>query len=121
MWWAKRRKRKESNLFSLRDKHQRYYQTATHQRWRLAVLARDPLCVKCLQDNVLEPSVVADHVQSLTLRWDLRSSIDNGQGYCERCHNSKSNVERLQYGQWERQRIIENTMNDLNDIVPTRN
>lgn len=93
MWWIKRKK-KEVDPFSLRDKHQRYYQTSTHQRWRLAILNRDPICVECEKQGIIEPATVADHMESLTNRWDLRSSIENGQGLCVRHHNSKSIVEK---------------------------
>jgi 5-methylcytosine-specific restriction endonuclease McrA len=115
MWWVKRKKI-ETNPFSLRDKHQRYYQTSTHQRWRLAILNRDPLCVKCLENNVLEPSIVADHKDSLTTRWDLRSSIENGQGLCARCHNIKSAVERGDYIKHEQLREIDKNMSNLNSF-----
>ncbi|MBL0220063.1 MAG: HNH endonuclease [Myxococcales bacterium] len=61
---------------------------ARHRRWRLAVLARDPLCRRC----ELEASTVADHVVPLAYGggWEL----ENGQGLCRACHAAKTAGER---------------------------
>jgi len=53
-----------------------------HRRWRAAVLARDPQCVRCGAT-----SMVADHRTPLRQGGDW--SLENGQGLCDRCHNRK--------------------------------
>lgn len=58
-----------------------------HQRWRKMVLNRQPQCVACGA-----PATVADHVVPLSQGggWE----IENGQGMCVPCHNSKTARER---------------------------
>jgi 5-methylcytosine-specific restriction enzyme A len=115
MWWFKKKK-KERNPYSLRDKHQHYYQSLTHKRWRALVLANYPLCVQCELEGRLEPATVADHIQSVTTHWHLRASVDNGQGLCDRCHNIKSNQERNEYRLYGQQQEITDKMNQLNNF-----
>jgi len=112
----KPKKKKDDSIFTLRDKHQRYYQTSMHRRWRLLVLAEHPCCTECLKYSRVEPSTVADHIESLTLAWDKRNWLSNGTGLCDVCHNKKSNQERYQYRKKEREKIINDRMNDLNDV-----
>jgi 5-methylcytosine-specific restriction protein A len=59
-----------------------------HQRWRAAVLARDPWCVACLARGVYTESTVADHI--VALRRGGGFDLENGQGLCSRCHGVKS-------------------------------
>jgi len=109
MWWLKKKK-KESNPFSLRDKHQRYYQSRTHKRWRELVLANYPLCVRCEREGRLEPATIADHVESLTIAWHKRADVGNGVGLCFICHNKKSNQERYDYHLYEQRKLVDNKM-----------
>ena len=61
---------------------------ARHRKWRILVLARDPLCRGC--EGAL--STDADHVVPLAMggSWDLR----NGQGLCKACHGWKTAKEQ---------------------------
>ncbi len=66
---------------------QRQYDSAKHRTWwRKAVLAEHPTC------PCGAPATVADHIVSLKRggEWGL----DNGQGLCLRCHQSKRGRER---------------------------
>jgi 5-methylcytosine-specific restriction enzyme A len=63
------------------------YNTAGHQRFRSAVLARDPICVLC--DIAI--STVADHHplerRELVTRGLNPDDPDRGRGVCKRCHD----------------------------------
>lgn len=65
----------------------RPYDKAQHRRWRLLVLARDPVCRACKR----ELSTDADHIVPLDQggTW----AMDNGQGLCPRCHGQKTRRE----------------------------
>lgn len=68
----------------------------THQKLRLVVLARDPLCKLCRYFRPgmpANPSTHADHIDPATRgREDL--TIDDYQGACEYC-NSRKRDQRL--------------------------
>lgn len=59
-----------------------------HRQWRLAILARDPLCVVCLAAGRVTPSTVADHVVALRDGGGWEAS--NGAGLCRDCHAVKT-------------------------------
>ena len=63
-----------------------------HEKWRLLILHRDPLCKIAHFCGGLAPSTVADHVIPIRDGGD-RFSLDNGQGSCESCHNWKRSME----------------------------
>ena len=63
-----------------------------HQVWRGVILSRNPVCVMCLERNVVTPAVVADHIKPLNQGGDW--SLENGQGLCLSHHNAKAGVER---------------------------
>jgi 5-methylcytosine-specific restriction enzyme A len=60
-----------------------------HQRWRLMILNRDPICRKCNR----EASTEADHI--ISLRKGGVSSMENGQGLCKSCHSEKTRNEMI--------------------------
>jgi 5-methylcytosine-specific restriction protein A len=65
------------------------YNTTGWRKLRHQVLQTYPVCVTCKQ----KPSTVADHITPVRLGgafWD----INNIQGLCAACHNSKSAKER---------------------------
>jgi 5-methylcytosine-specific restriction enzyme A len=80
---------------------QRGYTSGGHQRFRTAVLARDPLCVVCRKAW----STVADHHP--VSRRDLVTAGDNpndparGRGLCHRCHSIET--AKHQPGGWANQ------------------
>jgi 5-methylcytosine-specific restriction enzyme A len=59
-----------------------------HAKWRLLILARDPLCKIGHFCKGEAPSTVADHIIPLSQGGDW--SMDNGQGACERDHDWKT-------------------------------
>src|SRR5689334_22894873 len=106
MWWIKRKqKAKDDSIFTLRDKHQRFYQTKEWQRLRLHKLAIDPCCEIYALSGMTVPATIVDHIQSLTLRYDLGLEIDNLQSLDEICHNKKSRQEQIEYKRMERERM----------------
>jgi 5-methylcytosine-specific restriction enzyme A len=65
------------------------YNTVAWRKLRSQVLREYPVCNNCNR----MPSTVADHIKPIRFGgyfWD----INNLQGLCERCHNSKSAKER---------------------------
>jgi 5-methylcytosine-specific restriction enzyme A len=67
-----------------------------HRRWRIMVLARDRLCVLCYARKRIATATVADHRVPLPRPnwWDGDWSIENGQGLCLPCHNTKTRGEQ---------------------------
>ena len=53
-----------------------------HQKWRLLILARDPICKICNR----EPSAEADHIDGD----NTNLAESNGQGLCKLCHGIKT-------------------------------
>lgn len=95
-----------------------------HEKWRLLILHRDPLCKIAKICKGEAPSTIADHVIPLRSTWakltpDQRERVrqffcagyyglvdpeaalkqylwaeENGQGACQACHNWKTRMER---------------------------
>lgn len=57
-----------------------------HQRWRKAVLRRDPICVDCLAAGRATPATDADHIDGNP----FNRALDNGRGLCRTCHNRRT-------------------------------
>lgn len=66
---------------------------AKHRKWRKRVLAKDPLCVHCLPDGRVTPSIIADHIVPIR-DGGARFDLNNGQGLCQTHHNRKTARER---------------------------
>lgn len=80
---------------------ERGYNSVGHQRFRTAVLDRDPICVECQ----LAASTVADHYPHsrrdlIVMRLDPNDPA-RGRGVCKRCHDRST--ARLQPGGWHAQ------------------
>lgn len=58
---------------------------ANHQRWRLMVLARCPMCI---WPGCTAPATEADHIIPLSKGGSW--ALDNGQGMCKRHHARKT-------------------------------
>ena len=73
---------------------------------RPMVLARDPLCVICIQTGELRPmvSTVVDHIKAFAtaattaLAWDLFTSLSNLRGICKRHHDEKTATQDCGFG-----------------------
>jgi 5-methylcytosine-specific restriction enzyme A len=63
-----------------------------HQRWRLLILARDPLCKIAVLCDGTALSTEADHIVPLAEGgiW----ALSNGQGACKACHSHKTALEQ---------------------------
>jgi len=72
-----------------------------HERWRDAVIARDPLCVDPFgvhrAANRIEPTTVADHKVPIR-KGGARFDLNNGQGLCASCHGRKTALEDGGFG-----------------------
>jgi len=59
-----------------------------HEKLRLLILARDPLCRIAHFCDGQAPSTIADHIKPRNAGGE--DSMENMQGACERCHNWKT-------------------------------
>lgn len=118
MWWIKKKERNKEYDYSNRDKHHAFYNTGEWRRTRLYILSLEPLCSACLAQvpEVLSPSTVVDHIQSLTDRWDLRLTESNLTGLCKPHHDRKSRGEQLEYIKRKRDEKINDRMNELENF-----
>lgn len=66
------------------------YNSTAWRKLRLQVLREYPICNNCKR----LPSTVADHITPVRLGGDFWD-INNLQGLCASCHNSKSAKERI--------------------------
>jgi 5-methylcytosine-specific restriction protein A len=67
-----------------------------HQRWRLLILARDPLCQIAVLCDGTALATEADHIVPLAEggTW----AYSNGQGACKACHSHKTAQEQRRAG-----------------------
>ena len=66
------------------------------QRLRGVVLAKNPLCVACLERDRTEPAVDVDHI--LPKNEGGTDALSNLQGLCVSCHSKKTRGEMLARG-----------------------
>lgn len=67
---------------------------ADWRRLRERHLADRPLCVACLEDEVVEVAVEVDHVVPVRRAPERRLDPSNLQSLCRRCHAAKTARER---------------------------
>lgn len=60
------------------------------QKFRLVILARDPLCLLCLEVGRLTASHQVDHIKPIAERPDLRLAPCNVRGLCDSCHSRRT-------------------------------
>jgi 5-methylcytosine-specific restriction protein A len=69
------------------EQYRRLYKTAAWRALRLAQLRSQPLCERCLADNVVEPATVVHHREAHKgdekLFWDPK----NLESVCDPCHS----------------------------------
>lgn len=70
-----------------------FYNSRQWRKLRLMVLERDPICKMCEMRGTITTACVVDHIQSIR-DGGSKLYINNLQGLCTRCHNSKSAKER---------------------------
>lgn len=70
---------------------------ADWQRFRLAVLAAEPLCRFCAAAGRIVAANEVDHIKTIADRPDLRLVRSNVRSLCKRCHSGRTaagNVDR---------------------------
>lgn len=72
--------------------HKFFYDSRQWKVLREMCLAKDPFCVECLRIGIYKVSTVADHRIAINDGGSM-TDLDNLQGLCASCHNSKSSNE----------------------------
>lgn len=67
----------------------KWYHTTAWKALRVFVLARDPMCVRCLPKKVLVPSTTVNHIVRHDGDWSLFIDQENCEGVCKLCHDSE--------------------------------
>lgn len=89
---------KDYNRFARDERSAAFYNSPAWRNLRKSVLAENPLCVRCMEDDVVEPAVVCDHIVPIRVWWEGRLIKENLQGLCRSCDNIKRAEEHKQYG-----------------------
>lgn len=63
------------------------------QKYRLTFLAKNPLCVRCLETGVITPGTVVDHIIPHMGDYEAFWDEDNHQTLCKTCHDLKTLTE----------------------------
>lgn len=87
---AERERARKSSWDARRGTSQERGYDSRWQRARLGYLAKHPLCVRCMDDAVVEPARHVDHIQPHRGDKALFWNSDNWQALCESCHNAKT-------------------------------
>jgi|SRR3990172_826261 len=66
--------------------------TLEYKLWREAVFARDNWTCQNPKCNQVGGTLNAHHVKSFSKHKELRTSIENGITYCEKCHKQLKNI-----------------------------
>lgn len=66
---------------------------------RVLVLARDPICKICNR----YASTIADHIKPHRGNWELFTDLNNLQGLCKSCHDTKTATEDGGFGNAKQQ------------------
>ena len=80
------------------SEHKKLYATARWEKLRAHQLSREPLCAFCLQQNIITPATVVDHVVPHRGDNDLFYNSSNLQSMCKYHHDSeKQAIEKRGY------------------------
>jgi 5-methylcytosine-specific restriction protein A len=76
-----------------------WYDTRRWRAERLQHLQQNPLCVHCIENDIITPATILDHIKNIASykesdREQAFWNANNWQGLCTRCHNKKSAKER---------------------------
>ncbi|MCU6709413.1 HNH endonuclease [Paenibacillus sp. J5C_2022] len=55
------------------------------------------LCQNCLDVKRFVNADVVDHTLPISLRWDLRLTLNNLRSLCHACHNAKTAEDKRRY------------------------
>ena len=70
----------------------KFYHSSKWRKLRIQVLIKNPMCVHCQRNGDVTLATVADHIKPVSQGGEIWS-INNLQGLCESCHNTKSSKE----------------------------
>ena len=87
-------------MFNTREKRNKFYASKQWRELRILILNDNPLCVKCLEKDILTPAIDVDHIKPLATNGELCLDSDNLQPLCKRCHNLKTKDELTFYNKW---------------------
>lgn len=73
------------------------YHNTRWRRLRKSVLHSQPLCVMCLNDDVITEAVMVDHIEPVRVNISKAYDIYNLQGLCQACHNKKTLEDKKKY------------------------
>jgi len=75
-----------------------FYNSREWRSVRNQALIRDHnLCQDCLQDKLLTPAEVVDHIKPIKQFWQLRLDLNNLRSLCHSHHNSKTAEDMKRY------------------------
>lgn len=117
-WWIKRKLNKtvtdktKKGLYDNRQQFQKFYQSSAWQKLRLYILVCYPICQLCNRAAATE----VDHIIPLSINYSLRLTESNCQALCKSCHSAKTIQEQKDKKQQQRNNIIDDNMDQLNDL-----
>ena len=83
----------ERKPFERHVSHQSFYNSTRWRRIAKQYKESNPLCVKCLENDIAEPAAVVAHITRIKAGGDPYDE-SNLQSLCHKCHNIKSAKER---------------------------
>lgn len=75
--------------------HERGYD-GRWRKYRIGFLAKNPLCVSCLNEGRTTLATVVDHIKAHKGRYKLFWDSNNHQALCKSCHDKKTASEDMQ-------------------------
>jgi 5-methylcytosine-specific restriction protein A len=63
------------------------------QKYRIGFLKNNPLCVRCMRDQLVTPATIVDHITPHRGNEELFWNQTNHQALCKRCHDRKTATE----------------------------
>jgi 5-methylcytosine-specific restriction endonuclease McrA len=83
----------ERKPFERDNWNQEFYNSTPWRKFARVYKDRNPLCVVCERQGLIEPAKVADHIIPIN-KGGEKFNEKNIQSLCESCHNRKSATER---------------------------
>lgn len=98
------------------ERNQTFYTSTEWLNLRNLYRLNNPLCCMCKAEGIINASDVVDHITSITDDYDKRLDYNNLQSLCHKHHFIKTKEEIKARKAEVQQRIIKETMNNLNDF-----
>ncbi|MCG9792502.1 HNH endonuclease signature motif containing protein [Flavobacterium algicola] len=87
----------QRRAFERENNNQEFYNSWPWRKFAKRFKANNPLCVKCLEKDLVVPVKVVDHITPIKAG-GAKLDESNCQSLCASCHNSKSSGESRGYG-----------------------